>query len=190
MVRETDARLAGDFDTEDFVTAVVAEFAPGRVRLANCGHHAPLHLPAEGPPRLLVPSEPSPPLGLEPAPGLQEVALAPGDRLLFYTDGIIDARDPGGTHFDLSTLLPACRLPDLDEALDAVLALLVHHTHGASDDDVALILIEPEPALPRPRRAQPSAAPRHLPAPTSHRPDHGSGAALRLGQPGLAGGSS
>ncbi|NGN68341.1 SpoIIE family protein phosphatase, partial [Streptomyces sp. A7024] len=44
VVAEMEARLAGELASEDFVTAVLAEFAPGRLTLANCGHPPPLHL--------------------------------------------------------------------------------------------------------------------------------------------------
>jgi hypothetical protein len=32
-----DARLSRDMDIEDFVTVILAEFAPGYVRIVNCG---------------------------------------------------------------------------------------------------------------------------------------------------------
>ena len=31
-------------EIEDFVTVIVAEFAPGEVRMVNCGHHPPAKL--------------------------------------------------------------------------------------------------------------------------------------------------
>ena len=31
-------------EIEDFVTAILAEFAPGEVRIVNCGHHPPAKL--------------------------------------------------------------------------------------------------------------------------------------------------
>ncbi|MFH9422015.1 PP2C family protein-serine/threonine phosphatase [Streptomyces sp. NPDC017529] len=160
VVEETDRRLIDDLGPEDFITAVIAEISPGRLRLANCGHHPPLHLPAAGPPVLLTPAEPTTPIGLHPVPRVQEVELAPGDRLLLYTDGLAEARDPDGTMLDLAGLLPACSMPDLNDAIETVLATMCRHTHGAQDDDVALVLVELEPSLPRQHRghAPPTAA--------------------------------
>lgn len=154
VVEEADRRLIDDLGPEDFITAVIAEISPGRLRLVNCGHHPPLHLPAAGPPVLLTPAEPTTPIGLYPMPRVQEVELSPGDRLLLYTDGLAEARDPDGTMIDLAGLLPACSLPDLNDAIEAVLSTMCRHTHGAQDDDVALVLVELEPSLPRQHHAR------------------------------------
>ncbi|NGN69674.1 SpoIIE family protein phosphatase, partial [Streptomyces sp. A7024] len=107
----------------------------------------PLHLPAGGgPPALLAPDEAATPFGLAPAPSVQQVKLAPGDRVLFYTDGLTEARNRSGTMLDLQSLHPACALPDLDDALDTVLSAVGRHTGRIRGDDIALVLIEPEPA--------------------------------------------
>ncbi|MBC3993825.1 serine/threonine-protein phosphatase, partial [Streptomyces sp. AC563] len=86
LAHTLDARIAAELGPEDFVTLLLADFAPGEVRLVNCGHPPPLRAG-----RHLEPLEPrsaSTPLGLAPAPELQRVALAPGQRLLLYTDGL------------------------------------------------------------------------------------------------------
>ncbi|MET9291845.1 PP2C family protein-serine/threonine phosphatase [Streptomyces sp. NPDC003077] len=149
VVRETDRRLAADLGDEDFITALVAEFTGNRVHLVNCGHHPPLHLPADGPAALLPTTEPTTPIGLCPVPRVQDVELAPGDRLLFYTDGLAEARNADGAMLDLVGLVPDCSLPRLDDALDTVLASLTRHTGGAREDDVALVLVQHGPSVPR-----------------------------------------
>ncbi|MEU7150123.1 PP2C family protein-serine/threonine phosphatase [Streptomyces sp. NPDC045456] len=152
----TDRRLAALLGAEDFVTALAAEFrttgrpAGTRVGLANCGHHPPLLLPADAPPRLLAPAEPTTPLGLHPAPVVQDVVLGPGDRLLFYTDGLAEARSPEGDMVDLACLRSACSRAALDDAADAVQEALLRHTAGALADDVAFILVESCPPVPSP----------------------------------------
>lgn len=99
-----DQRLREYLGEEDFVTAVFGELAPGEagpvLRLLSCGHPAPL-LVREG--RVsTVPMASRPPLGLgEPAlwgddveaDGTVELLLAPGERVLLYTDGLVEARD-------------------------------------------------------------------------------------------------
>ena len=45
---DMDARLAREMEMEDFVTVILAEFAPGEVRIVNCGHHPPVK-PGPGP---------------------------------------------------------------------------------------------------------------------------------------------
>ncbi|OKH98907.1 hypothetical protein A6A06_25185 [Streptomyces sp. CB02923] len=167
----TDRRLVPLLGPEDFVTALAAEFAAAaqpdatRVRLANCGHHPPLLLPAGAPPRLLAPAEPTTPLGLRPTPLVQDVALGPGDRMLFYTDGLAEARSPQGVMVDLADLRSACSRAALDEAADAVQEALLRHTDGALADDVAFILVESCPAVPsQDVRSGPGARGRSVPA--------------------------
>ncbi|WP_327350898.1 PP2C family protein-serine/threonine phosphatase [Streptomyces sp. NBC_01304] len=147
VVRELETRLAGDLGPEDFITAVIAEVAPDHVRLVNCGHHAPLHLPAAGIPALLVPPERTTPIGLAPAPVIQQLPLAEGDRLLFYTDGLAEARDRTGTMPDVQDIASLCTgAASLESALDGVMDAVGRHTRRATSDDIALILLQPAPA--------------------------------------------
>ena len=46
LAEKMDARLSRDMEIEDFVTVILADFAPGEVRIVNCGHHPPVKLSA------------------------------------------------------------------------------------------------------------------------------------------------
>jgi len=88
--------LADDFPSGRFVTMVYAVLDPERrlLTFANAGHLRPL-LVDDGGARFLD-AEQGMPLGL----GFggfseQRVTLAPGSRLLFYSDGITEAEGPG-----------------------------------------------------------------------------------------------
>src|SRR5262249_45773672 len=114
--------------------------------------------------RPLAPIGRQPPLGLGAGagqPGLLTVPLEPGDRLLFYTDGIAEARERRTG--DFFPLLPATeRALDARHPLDEGLASLAREvrawTGSALGDDVALLAAEvpggPGPAsgTQRPRR--------------------------------------
>jgi serine phosphatase RsbU (regulator of sigma subunit) len=93
---------------ERFVTAAIAEIPDDEpvVRLVVCGHPSPLLL-SDGTVTVLDVAEPAPPLGLG---SLADAAYRPQtfpfgylDTLLMYTDGVIEARDPGGEFYPLAS---------------------------------------------------------------------------------------
>lgn len=136
------ARFGGD---EDFVSALLLEFGPnGRVGLVNCGHVPPLRLRG-GRATILYGLDPLLPLGLDPERRPPDaLVLCPGDRLLLYTDGLVETRNARGRFFPLEEVAPvALAEQSLDAALDRLLIEL--HRHGGMDlgDDTALLLLEP-----------------------------------------------
>jgi phosphoserine phosphatase RsbU/P len=144
LVAALDHRVAGELGEEDFVTVVVVEFGPqGWLRLANCGHPPPLLVTPTG--RVLVASrQPAPPLGLDPIPVVEQVRLGPEDRLLVYTDGLVEARAADGRLFALDERVEAClTAATLDRALDGLVELLCAHAGGRLNDDLALVLVAP-----------------------------------------------
>jgi len=140
-----DGQLAQGMEIEDFVTVILAEFGPGEVRLVNCGHHPPVRLAAGAGQLQVLTAEPAvPPLGLHPRPHRQDVELKPGDRLLFYTDGLIETRDRAGRFFALDRRVAAALgEPDLDAAVLRVVRLLLEHAADEFADDVLLVLATP-----------------------------------------------
>jgi phosphoserine phosphatase RsbU/P len=94
VVDRSVARAAGD---EDFVTAVFAELDPrGWLQLVICGHPPPLRLTAEGGLQPLTPRSYATPLGLHPDVQPSTFTMNAGDRLVFFTDGLLEARDRAG----------------------------------------------------------------------------------------------
>ncbi len=94
--------LAELFGGDMFVTAIIGRYDPatGRLRFASAGHLPPVWV-RDG--KLLPPpATKGMPLGI--VAGLayeeQEVVLAPGDAVLFLTDGVTEARDGAGELFD------------------------------------------------------------------------------------------
>jgi hypothetical protein len=163
VVDQSVARAAGE---EDFVTALFAEFDPrGWLELVTCGHPPPLRLTADGGLQALTPAAYATPLGLHPEMRTSTFTVSPGDRLVFYTDGLLEARDRAGRYFRLEDCLGTLRRADLDAAADGLLDRLRAHTGRRLDDDVALLLFEaaaPETGLVTPGPARGTVAGRGL----------------------------
>jgi sigma-B regulation protein RsbU (phosphoserine phosphatase) len=128
-------------DEEEFITAIFAEFKDDTVTLANCGHHPPLLLD-HGRARVLDTGEPTTPLGLHPQPVLSRHPWSREDRLLLYTDGLVEARNRRGVFFPLDQEAGSLARAPLAEALDRVVDRLRDFAGGRIADDVALVLAE------------------------------------------------
>jgi phosphoserine phosphatase RsbU/P len=150
LAAELDHSIRPRLGEEDFVTAVLAEFGRhGELQLVNCGHPPPLRFRA-GVAELLASAEPTTPLGLDPAPTVQRFSLGPTDRLLLYTDGLLEARAPDGRQFELDGQVKAVlTASSLGAALDRLVRLLQDHAGGRLDDDLALVLAQPRVLLRR-----------------------------------------
>jgi sigma-B regulation protein RsbU (phosphoserine phosphatase) len=133
-------RAAGE---EDFVTAVLAELDPaGWLQLVNCGHPPPLRLSTDGELRPLAPAVFAAPLGLHPDLHPSTFSVRTGERLLFFTDGLLEARDRAGRFFRVDQQIQALSRPNLQTAVDELLDRLRAHTRRTLDDDVAVLLAE------------------------------------------------
>lgn len=100
--RALDGVLSRQFGDDRFATAQLAELhlPTGELRLLNAGHPAPLHVGPDGSSRA-VPCSPALPVGLGPdgPPPIATLALEPGDRVLFFSDGVVENRRPEGEPF-------------------------------------------------------------------------------------------
>ena len=67
---------------------------------------------------------------------------APGARLLFYTDGLVEARGTAGTFLQLEEHAAVLRDPSLDLSLDRLMERLMRHTGHRLNHDTALVLAE------------------------------------------------
>lgn len=141
VAREIDRRILPYLpDAEDFVTAVLVDIRDdGSFDVVSCGHPAPYLLPPSGQATPVV-LEHSPPLGLGVDPVASHGRLAPGDRMLLFTDGLIEARDPDGGFVDPEPFLATMGRGDLGSALDHLLQSLTRAAGHALEDDLALVL--------------------------------------------------
>ncbi|MFI8522352.1 PP2C family protein-serine/threonine phosphatase [Streptomyces sp. NPDC085481] len=151
---------------EGFTTAVLAEIprGDGSVRVVNRGHPEPLLLYGDGALAQLRPSEAALPLGMGELAvwpdRADEAAYPPGATLLFYTDGLSEARDARGVFYDPAARLAGRIFPGPEELLDALVADVRRHTGGGATDDMALLAVS-RPAVGQPvrRRTMPMVPP-------------------------------
>jgi sigma-B regulation protein RsbU (phosphoserine phosphatase) len=143
VARAVDLSVTRAAGEEDFVTAVFAELDPrGWVQLVLCGHPPPLRLTASGEMEPLAAAVFATPLGLHPDLRLSTYSVRTGDRLLFFTDGLLEARDRAGRFFRLDEHLETLRRPGLQSAVDELLDQVRAHTRYRLEDDVAVLLVE------------------------------------------------
>jgi two-component system response regulator len=84
-----------------------------------------------------------------------EEPIRPGDRFLFFTDGVFEAASPSGDEFGLERLgdaLARHRTSSLDSMLTQLLADVQEHcAHVPFGDDVCMVGVELE--TPRPEKS-------------------------------------
>lgn len=138
---EVSRALRPHLGEEDFVTAVLTQIAPsGELTVVNCGHHPPLlH---HGGTQPLTGTTAALPLGLEDDFTAFTASWQPGDRLLFYTDGLIESRNHQGDFLPQDQIATALLAADCDQALDTLMTAVDRHIGGHGHDDMALLLLE------------------------------------------------
>ena len=122
----------------------VLDSASGILTYVNAGHEAPMLLRAGGVAGRLPPTGPAVGLleGLQF--GVEQVALAPGDLLLAFTDGVTDARGADGATYGEARLEAAASHASLRPStlLERIEADLGQHTAGAeSFDDITMLAL-------------------------------------------------
>lgn len=139
--------LHPDIPAKMFVTCLYAVLDPttGRLRYANAGHDLPYRGGPGGVSELRATGMP---LGL--MPGMQyeekETTISPGERVLFYSDGLVEAHNPQRAMFSfprLQELMGTYRSAD-SSLIDYLLAQLTSFTGSdwEQEDDVTLVTLE------------------------------------------------
>jgi serine phosphatase RsbU (regulator of sigma subunit) len=116
VIRLNRYACAHSLDGRRFTTAVLAEYEPATRRLnyVNAGHNAPILRRANGDMEKLDIG--GVPLGIVSAAAYETSAkdLQPGDALIFFTDGVVEAFDESGAEFGNERWLAAIRgLPEV-----------------------------------------------------------------------------
>jgi sigma-B regulation protein RsbU (phosphoserine phosphatase) len=154
VIQRTNEALREAADVDAFTTLIYAtiDAQTGQVRWFNMGHPSPFILRAkknlaspfsgyfiEGPRNKA--------LGWFQDPGLAEtvIRVSPGDRLVFFTDGFIEAKSLGGDIFGeqrfAEVILRASTLP-LSSLGDVVVGEVERFAAGKLEDDLTMLIVE------------------------------------------------
>jgi Stage II sporulation protein E (SpoIIE) len=161
IARRADQAIAAEFGASRFATALLCDLDvdTGEFSWLPCGHPPPLLIRGDATVEELL-RRPCLPLGLHelvtdrPGSRHEEQAvspytehLRPGDRILLYTDGVVEGRDRNGRPFDLARLsdfivrhtAEGLSAPELLRRLNRD---ILEHQNGRLTDDATLILLE------------------------------------------------
>ncbi|MFC5061775.1 PP2C family protein-serine/threonine phosphatase [Actinomycetospora atypica] len=152
LATRTDDLLAERPGPVRFVTAVLARLdtRTGMLDYLVAGHPPPLlvrggHIVKE------LDTVIGPPLGILPREGHRRTGLReqlePGDRLLFYSDGIVEARDATGSFFGVERLVDFTERAELSrlsapETLRRLAAAVLAHQGDRLQDDATLLMVD------------------------------------------------
>ncbi|WP_371677764.1 PP2C family protein-serine/threonine phosphatase [Streptomyces sp. NBC_01276] len=144
-----DRAVAEQFDPDHFVTAQMMRLDTdtGRLQWVNAGHPAPMLIRAH---RVVgrLDSPTTLPVGFGGAqPQVSTVALEPGDRVLCFTDGLIEEHESGQEQFGEEQLIDwVNQLEQADHGIRRVARELSHTLKRArgetTSDDATLVLFE------------------------------------------------
>ncbi|HUR15461.1 MAG TPA: SpoIIE family protein phosphatase [Mycobacteriales bacterium] len=141
VAQQIDRRVRTYLEDEDFVTALIADINDdGTFTLVSCGHPPPLLASQTGVHEVLCAT--TVPLGLGVEPFLVSGTLRAGERLLLYTDGLVEARDTRGGFVDLMEVTSPLAGAPLEDVLDQILSEVRRRTGGPLSDDLALLVAE------------------------------------------------
>ncbi|MET9445683.1 PP2C family protein-serine/threonine phosphatase [Streptomyces cinerochromogenes] len=144
-----DRAVAKQFGSEHFVTAQMMQLdtTTGQMQWVNAGHPPPIlirdHRVAQ---RLLAPT--TLPVGLGgPKPSVSELRLEHGDRVLCFTDGLIEEHERGEREFGEDQLIDCVnQLEKTGRGVRAVTRTLSHTLKrargGRTTDDATLLMVE------------------------------------------------
>lgn len=147
-LNQLNEKLKRDLGKREFVALAYAHYEPpsGRLRFGNAGLPDPYLIRREQPPKPLSVSGPRLPLGVKSNVRYESmgIALEPGDRLLFLSDGLPEAAterdEPIG--YEMLANLVAKSNGASGSWLDELLSSVRQASREAIEDDMTVLVIE------------------------------------------------
>ena len=148
VLARANRMLASRLPTDTFVTAVLGFFRDDQIRFANAGHLPALKVLAGGEVEQVTCE--GLPLGVVDAPTYEEcdIEMSPGDLLMGYTDGLVEARRSGelfGIDRLSSAVAQAARKPVSVNRMLREVHRNVRDWAGGLSDDVAALALKRQP---------------------------------------------
>ncbi|MGE3181148.1 MAG: SpoIIE family protein phosphatase [Phycisphaerae bacterium] len=149
IVRRMNAALDAHQQAGLFATAILARWsADGQtVEIANCGHHAPLWLAAEGNVSAF-PERVGLPLGVSPKwkGQVEQIRCEPYERFITFSDGVTEARnrvhDEYGAQRAVATLQKLGKLPAAELAREFAKDVVQFCDGLDPPDDLTLVVVQ------------------------------------------------
>ncbi|MBZ5578486.1 MAG: SpoIIE family protein phosphatase [Acidobacteriia bacterium] len=144
LMARVNGLAAANLAANKFITLFYGVLEGQRLTYANAGHPAPMLVHADGESQRLDAGGAL--LGVFPDWPYQqaEVELRSGDRLVLFTDGMVEAEDRDGVEFGeerLLALVAANRTLDAARLRQQVMGALGVFTGGAFQDDATLVVV-------------------------------------------------
>ena len=139
LLARVNGSIMDELPAGKYVTMIYGVLDPRRrtFTFANAGHPWPLLVESTG--ARSIPTQAGLPLGLGPGKYSEEtVTLAPGARLLFYSDGITEASD-GSEEYGTERLIAHLSRPDT--CAETLLEEVRAYCRGSFADDATVILV-------------------------------------------------
>ena len=144
VVATMDRNVREEIPSNRFATLVVGRALPdGSLQLVNAGHCAPIVVKSDGTQRSIHSNGPV--VGLLPLPACwsqYDLQLEQGDRLIVYTDGVVEATDQRGEEFGLSRLSSLITASPFNTLPESVVSAVDCFAEGERVDDVTVFVLQ------------------------------------------------
>jgi serine phosphatase RsbU (regulator of sigma subunit) len=150
LMSRLEEHIKATFRSDHFLTLFLGVLDPktGVLKYANAGHPPPLGLREDGEPFELEATDPALNITAWGTFSRHEYQLAPGELLLFFTDGLVEAENASGEQFGMERLA-SCFARNRGRDLGAIRREILQQTESFAGergpgDDRTLILLRRE----------------------------------------------